>query len=75
MSGNLAYAAAAWVSASTMSSTTSSTRIAIVALAHHADHRLGAGRADDQAAVAVEPLRAVDDRGLHLGVLERLALR
>ena len=28
----------------------------VVALAHHADHRLGAGRADDQPAVAVEAL-------------------
>ena len=46
---------------------------AVVALAHHADHRLGAGGADQQAAVAVEPFLAVDDRGLHLGVVERLA--
>ncbi len=30
----------------------------IVALAHHADHRFGAGRADHQAAIAVEPLLA-----------------
>src|SRR5260221_6137118 len=28
---------------------------AVVALAHHADHRLGAGGADQQAAMTVEP--------------------
>ena len=31
---------------------------AIVALAHHADHGLGAGRADQQTAVAIEPFLA-----------------
>src|SRR5882757_10336889 len=46
---------------------------AVVALAHHANHGLGAGGADQQAAVAVEPLLAVGDRGLDLGVVERLA--
>jgi hypothetical protein len=34
---------------------------AVVALAHHADHGLGAGRADEQAAMAVEALLAVGD--------------
>src|SRR5688500_9184191 len=45
----------------------------VVALPHHADHRLGAGGADDQAAVAVEAALAVLDGAAHLGVLERLA--
>src|SRR5215813_14458211 len=46
---------------------------AIVALAHHADHGLGAGGAHQQAAVAVEALLAVDDGRLDLGIVERLA--
>src|SRR3954470_15610321 len=46
---------------------------AVVALTHHPDHRLGAGRADQQATVAVEALFAVDDRRLHPGMVERLA--
>src|SRR5882762_7810637 len=46
---------------------------AVVALAHHADHRLGAGRADQQPAMAVEPLFAGVDRRFDLGVVERLA--
>src|SRR5258708_38296716 len=46
---------------------------AVVALAHHPDHRLGAGGADQQAALAVEALFAVDDRRLHPGMVERLA--
>src|ERR1700736_726542 len=46
---------------------------AVVALAHHPDHRLGAGGADQQAAVAVEAPFAVDDRRLHPGMVERLA--
>src|ERR1700678_259930 len=31
---------------------------AVVALAHHANHRFGSGRADQQSAMAVEPLFA-----------------
>src|SRR5580704_3729617 len=46
---------------------------AVVALTHHANHRLGARRADQQPAVAVEPLFAGDDCRLDLGVVERLA--
>jgi len=46
---------------------------AVVALAHHADHRLGAGGADQQPAMAVEALFAGDDRRFDLGVVERLA--
>src|SRR5438874_13651219 len=46
---------------------------AIVALAHHADHRLGARGADQQPAVAVEPLFAGVNRQLDLGIIERLA--
>src|ERR1700739_3111616 len=45
---------------------------AVVALAHHADHGLGAGGAHEQAAVAVEALLAVGDRGLDLGIVARL---
>src|SRR6266566_6670405 len=45
----------------------------VIALAHHADHGLGAGRAHQQTAMAVEALLAVDDRGFDLGVVERLA--
>jgi len=38
-------------------------QIAVVALAHHPDHRLGAGGADQQPAMAVKPLFAgVDGR-------------
>src|SRR3569832_630970 len=46
---------------------------AIVALAHHADHGFGAGRAHKQPAVAVEPLLAGIDRGLDVRIVERLA--
>src|SRR5882757_223558 len=46
---------------------------AVVALAHHPDHRLGAGGADQQAALAVEAFFAVDDRRFHPGMVERLA--
>src|ERR1700757_2284788 len=46
---------------------------AVVALAHHADHRLGAGRAHEQPAVAIEALLAVGNRRFDLGILERLA--
>src|SRR5579872_3246386 len=46
---------------------------AVVAFAHHADHRFGAGGAHEEAAVAVEALLAIGDRRLHLGILERLA--
>src|ERR1700694_4283846 len=46
---------------------------AVIALAHHADHRLGAGRTDQQPAVAVEPLFAGVDRRFDLGIVERLA--
>src|SRR3954469_333059 len=46
---------------------------AILALAHDADHRLGAGGADQQAAVAVEPLLAIGDRRFDIGIVERLA--
>src|SRR5262249_22458740 len=45
----------------------------VVALAHDADHRLGARRAHDQPAMAVEPSLGVLDGVAHLGVLERLA--
>src|SRR3982075_1801390 len=45
----------------------------VVALAHHPDHRLGAGRADQQPAMAVEPFFAGVNRGFDLGVVERLA--
>src|SRR6266702_2242604 len=45
----------------------------VVALAHHPDHRLGAGRADQQPAMAVEPLFAGVDRRLDVGIVERLA--
>src|SRR5437870_1691640 len=38
----------------------------IVALAHHADHRFGAGGADQQRAMAVEALLALVDCRLHL---------
>jgi len=48
---------------------------AVVALAHHPDHRLGAGGADQQAALAVEALFAVNDRRFHPGMVERLAER
>src|ERR1700752_5382240 len=46
---------------------------AVVALAHHADHGLGAGGAHEQPAVAVEALLAVGDRRFDFGILERLA--
>src|SRR5260370_2480778 len=46
---------------------------AVVALAHDADHGLGAGRADQEPAVAVESIFAVDNRRLHFGIVERLA--
>src|SRR5215475_2112426 len=46
---------------------------AIVALAHHANDRLGAGGADQKAAMAVEPFLAVADGRLDLCILERLA--
>ena len=65
--------AATSVSASTMSSTTSSTSSLVVALAHHPDHRLGAGRADHQPALAVELLLGALDGEPDLGVLQRLA--
>src|SRR4029077_2854476 len=44
---------------------------AVVALAHHADYGLGAGRADQQPAVAVEPLFAGVDGRFDLGIVER----
>ena len=66
--------AAALLSASTMPSTSLLDEELVLALAHHADHRLGAGGADDQPPLPVEPLHRVLDRGLHLGVLERLAV-
>ena len=37
-------------------------QIAVIALRHHADHRLGAGGADDQATDGAEPLLAGLDR-------------
>src|ERR1700754_2138822 len=46
---------------------------AVVALAHHANHRFGAGGAHQQPAMAVEPLLAVADGRLDLGGVERLA--
>src|SRR3954468_19581242 len=46
---------------------------AVVALAHHADHRFGAGGADQQPAMAVEALLALKNRRLDLGGIERLA--
>src|SRR3954468_15500627 len=46
----------------------------VLALTHHADHRLGAGRADDQPALPVEPRHRALDRGLHLGILKRSAI-
>src|SRR6266481_1694609 len=45
----------------------------VVALAHHPDHRLGAGRTYQQPAVTVEPLFAGVDRRLDVGIVERLA--
>src|SRR5712672_937777 len=45
----------------------------VVALAHHPDHRFGAGRADQQPAMAVEPLFAGVDRRLDVGIVEWLA--
>src|SRR5665811_996050 len=45
----------------------------VVALAHHANHRLGAGGADQQPAMAVEPFFAGVDRRFDLGIVERLA--
>src|SRR3954466_12986245 len=46
----------------------------VLALAHHADHRLGAGGAHDQTSMAVETLdRGLDDR-FHLRILERRAV-
>src|SRR5262249_55842361 len=45
----------------------------VVALAHHADHRLGAGRPDDEAAAAAEFLFGVGDHGFHTRILERLS--
>ena len=42
-------------SASQTISTAASTLAAVLALAHDADHRLGAGRADDQPAACAEP--------------------
>src|SRR3954470_4292205 len=46
---------------------------AVIALAHHADDRLGAGGADQGAAVAVEAFLAGIDRRFDVGVVERLA--
>src|ERR1700692_4133765 len=46
---------------------------AVVALAHHADYRLGTGGANQEPAVAVEPVLAGDDGRLDLVVVERLA--
>src|SRR5436305_13599897 len=46
---------------------------AVVALAHHANHRFGAGGADQQPVMTVEPLLAIVNRRLDLGGFERLA--
>ena len=57
----------------TMSLTTASTSLRVVALGHDADQRLGAGRADDQAAAVAEPVAGVFDRRLDRRALQRLA--
>ena len=46
---------------------------AVVTLAHHPDHRLGAGGAHQQPAMAIEPFFAGVDRRFDVGVVERLA--
>src|SRR6185312_12493425 len=48
-------------------------QLLVLALSHHADHRLGAGGPDDEPAVSAEPRIAGDDRLLHRPPLERLA--
>src|SRR4029078_5036421 len=45
----------------------------VIALAHNPDHGLGAGGANDQAAMTVEAAFAVLDGGPHLGILQWLA--
>src|ERR1043166_8356443 len=45
----------------------------VVALGHHANHRLGAGGPHYQPALAVEAFVRDGDRGLYAGVLQRLA--
>ena len=72
--GRLPDYAAAVFTASTMSPTTVLTNLLVVAFRHDADHRLGAGRADDQAAacspsLALAPSMHLDDAL----VVERLA--
>ena len=65
--------AAAFVTASTTSSTARCDQVAIVAFRHHADHRLRAGRADDQPPAAAQPRLGASIAADHRLLLERLA--
>ena len=46
-------------------------QLLVLALGHHADHRLGAAGADQDAAALAEPRLVRGDLALHLGVLQR----